>query len=89
MAHAVYFLGNLLSFCSIKPNEWLAPIPIFKNGFLCLPFVSLNYLDLILDPSINGYVIGASNILFQQKMQLADVMIYVEDLTIETNVSLL
>lgn len=40
-------------------------------------------MDLLSDPSVHGYTIGTSNILFQQKRQLADVLIDVESITIE------
>lgn len=37
-----------------------------------------------MDPSVVGYIIGTSNILFQQKKQLADVLIEVEAGLMET-----
>lgn len=40
-------------------------------------------MDLLTDPSVLGYTIGTSNILFQQKKQLADVLIDVESATID------
>lgn len=41
-------------------------------------------MDLLTDPAVHGYTIGTSNILFQQKKQLADVFIDAEAGTIET-----
>lgn len=41
-------------------------------------------MDLLTDPSVLGYTIGCSNILFQQKKQLTDVLIDVEATTIDT-----
>lgn len=41
-------------------------------------------MDLLSDASVRGYTIGTSNILFQQKKQLADVFVDVEAGTIET-----
>lgn len=70
-------------FCSVNPDCWSAPVPIFENGNLCLPYISLPYLDMLQDPSIHSYVIGASNILFKQKRSLADVFIDTETMTIE------
>lgn len=70
---------------SIKPELWHAPIPIFASGHLCLPYLSLPYMDLLTDPSVLSYIIGTSNILFHQKKNLADVQIDVEAGTIETN----
>ena len=56
---------------------------IFKNGFLCLPFISLPYIDVITDKLHNGFVVGASNVLFQQKKNLVDVLIDVPNQTID------
>lgn len=41
-------------------------------------------MDLLTDPSVKGYIIGTSNILFRQKRQLFDVLIDVETASIET-----
>lgn len=54
-------------------------------GTLCLPYLSLPYLDLLSDPSVNGFVIGTSNILFRQKRQLMDIFIDIEQNTIEAH----
>lgn len=35
-------------------------------------------MDILTDPNVRGYVIGASNILFKQKKNLADVIIEVK-----------
>lgn len=56
---------------------------IFKNGFLCLPFISLPYIDVLSDKSHNGFIAGASNVLFQQKRTLVDVMVDVPSQTID------
>uniref|UniRef100_A0A182M752 UDENN domain-containing protein n=1 Tax=Anopheles culicifacies TaxID=139723 RepID=A0A182M752_9DIPT len=70
--------SNFSSLYAIEPSEWGAPLRIFHEGQLCLPYISLPYMDLLTDPSVKGYMIGASNVLFQHKRQLADVMIDVE-----------
>lgn len=75
--------ANFASLCAIKPDEWAAPMRIFHEGNLCLPYISLPYMDLLSDPSVKGYIIGASNVLFQQKRNLADVMIDVENAVID------
>lgn len=77
--------GTLLPFCAIEPKLWGAPFPLFTNGTLCLPYLSLPYMDLLTDPSVNGYIIGTSNILFRQKRQIMDVLIDVENTSIETH----
>ncbi|XP_053678165.1 late secretory pathway protein AVL9 homolog [Anopheles nili] len=75
--------SNFSSLYAIEPSEWGAPLRIFHEGQLCLPYISLPYMDLLTDPSVKGYIIGASNVLFQHKRQLADVMIDVEALAID------
>lgn len=68
----------------VDPTIWNAPMPIFTAGNLCLPYLSLPYMDLLTDSSVHGYTIGTSNILFQQKKQLTDVFVDIEGATIET-----
>lgn len=68
---------------AIPPDEYLAPLQIFKNGFHCLPFISLPYIDVITDKLHNGFVVGASNVLFQQKKNLVDVLIDVTSQTVD------
>lgn len=77
--------NTLQALTSIEPAQWNAPIPIFTNGNLCLPYLSLPYLDLLTDPAVNGFVIGTSNILFRQKRQLMDIFIDIEQSTIEAH----
>lgn len=78
-------LQTLQTLTNVDPTAWNAPIPIFTNGTLCLPYLSLSYLDLLSDPSVNGFIIGTSNILFRQKRQLMDVFIDVEQNAIEAH----
>ncbi|KAF7987884.1 hypothetical protein HCN44_003747 [Aphidius gifuensis] len=59
------------------------PMNLFSNGYLCLPYLSLPYLDLLGDKNVRGYVVGATNVLFKQKKQLIDVLIEVESARIE------
>jgi hypothetical protein len=68
---------------TVNPQEWFAPMNIFKNGYLCLPYISLHYIDIIADKSHNGFIVGASNPLFQQKKHLVDVLIDVPTQNIE------
>jgi hypothetical protein len=61
------------------PNEdFNLPLKIFTGGNLCHPYLSLSYMDALTQPSISGYVIGATNVLFKQKKGIADVIIDVE-----------
>lgn len=77
------FANNLQQLNAIEPSTWNAPLPIFTNGTLCLPYLSLSYMDLLTDPSVNGFIIGTSNILFRQKSRLMDVFVDIETATIE------
>lgn len=61
------------------------PLSIFTEGYLCLPYLSLPYMDVLLDPNVRGYVIGATNILFKQKKHLADILVEVDTAKIETD----
>ncbi|CAG9783824.1 unnamed protein product [Diatraea saccharalis] len=60
------------------------PLPLFENGYLCLPYLSLQYLDLLSDSAVQGFVVGASNVLFKQKRQLFDVLVELNEMRIET-----
>ena len=52
------------------------------QGMLCLPYLSLQYLDVIQDHNLRGFVIGATNQLFKQKSQLFDVVVEVTEISI-------
>ncbi|KAL0893991.1 hypothetical protein ABMA27_014063 [Loxostege sticticalis] len=60
------------------------PLHLFEDGYLCLPYLSLQYLDLLSDPAVQGFVVGASNVLFKQKRQLFDVLVELNEMRIET-----
>jgi len=61
------------------PNEDCGlPIHIFGDGYLCHPYLSLSYMEVLNDPNIRGYVIGATNVLFKQKKSLFDAVIELE-----------
>ncbi|KAH8288160.1 hypothetical protein KR054_006040 [Drosophila jambulina] len=70
--------SNLAALCAVNPDEYRAPVSIFASGNLCLPYLSLPYMDLLSDPMVLSYIIGTSNVLFQQKRQLADVLVDIE-----------
>lgn len=60
-------------------NEDLSlPLKVFTGGNLCHPYLSLSYMDALTQPSITGYVIGATNVLFKQKKGIADVIVDLE-----------
>jgi hypothetical protein len=51
------------------------------QGYVCHPYLSLSYLDLLSEPNIRGYIVGATNVLFKQKKTLFDAIIEVSFLT--------
>lgn len=61
------------------------PLHLFETGYLCLPYLSLQYLDILGDSAVEGFVVGASNVLFKQKRQLFDVLVEMNELRIETS----
>lgn len=50
------------------------------QGYICHPYLSLQYYDLLNDVNVRGFVIGATNILFRQKRHLTDVVIEVRSM---------
>ena len=52
---------------------------MFPAGYLCHPYLSLPYLDVLTQPSIHGYVIGATNALFKAKKDLSDVLVDIDE----------
>lgn len=61
------------------PNEDCGlPLQLFGEGYLCHPYLSLSYMEILNDPDIRGYVIGATNVLFKQKKSLFDAVIELE-----------
>ena len=72
-------IATLTALTMVNPDEYRAPISIFASGNLCLPYLSLPYMDLLTDPSVLSYVIGTSNVLFQQKQHLADILVDIEN----------
>ena len=63
---------------SMKTEAFGLPLNIFTGGNLCHPYLSISYLDILCQPSIHGYLIGATNILFKQKRGIAEVVVDIE-----------
>lgn len=76
--------NNLAAIAQINAEECGTPLQIFSKGYLCLPYLSLPYMDLLFDENVRGYIVGATNVLFKQKRQLMDVLVEVETATLET-----
>ncbi|XP_063233303.1 late secretory pathway protein AVL9 homolog [Bacillus rossius redtenbacheri] len=76
--------SNMAAVALVPAEQCGVPLPIFTQGYLCHPYLSLPYLDLLSDVNVRGYVVGATNILFKQKKQLADVLVEVEGGRVET-----
>ncbi|XP_066261043.1 late secretory pathway protein AVL9 homolog [Euwallacea similis] len=75
--------SNLNYLTQINIENCGFPLSIFSKGSLCLPYLSLPYLDLLADVNVRSYVVGATNVLFKQKRQLYDVMVDVDGGRIE------
>ncbi|KYQ47397.1 Late secretory pathway protein AVL9 like protein [Trachymyrmex zeteki] len=75
--------NNITQIAHINPELCGLPLELFTKGYLCLPYLSLPYLDLLGDVNVRGYIVGATNVLFKQKKQLIDVLIEVENTRIE------
>ncbi|XP_017888645.2 late secretory pathway protein AVL9 homolog, partial [Ceratina calcarata] len=77
--------NNITQIAHVNPELCGLPLNLFTKGYLCLPYLSLPYLDLLADINVRGYIVGATNILFKQKKQLIDVLVEVENTRIETS----
>ncbi|XP_043274264.1 late secretory pathway protein AVL9 homolog isoform X2 [Venturia canescens] len=77
--------SNLTQIANVNAGNCGLPLNLFTKGYLCLPYLSLPYLDLLGDVNVSGYIVGATNVLFKQKKQLIDILIEVESARIEAN----
>lgn len=66
---------NFSKICNENIENFGLPLKIFTGGNLCHPYVSLAYLDTLTQPSVHGYMIGATNDLFLLRKGLTDVII--------------
>lgn len=76
--------SNMNSLAYINVENCGIPLALFTKGYLCLPYLSLPYIDLLGDVNVRGYVVGATNVLFKQKKQLADVLVEIDGTRIES-----
>jgi len=74
---------HFLTAVQMSPIEAGFPLALFKKGNLCHPYLSLHYLDLLADSRVKGFLIGTTNILFKQKKDLVDVIVEMQDGSIE------
>lgn len=77
--------SNMAIIAQIDAEKCGTPLQVFTKGYLCLPYLSLPYMDLLTDDNVRGYVVGATNILFKQKKRIAEVLVEVEGARVETN----
>lgn len=75
--------NNIIHLAHLNTENCGLPLQIFTKGYLCLPYLSLPYMDLLNDVNVRGYVVGATNVLFKQKRQLYDVLIDIDNMRIE------
>lgn len=76
--------SNINSLTNINVENCAIPLSLFTKGYMCLPYLSLPYIDLLGDVNVRGYIVGATNVLFKQKKQLADVLVEIEGTRIES-----
>lgn len=76
-------INNMAYLAHLSSSSCGFPLAIFTKGYMCLPYLSLPYLDLLSDVNVRGYVVGATNILFKQKTQLYDILVDIETGRIE------
>nr|CAI5868837.1 unnamed protein product [Callosobruchus analis] len=75
--------NNMSYLANVSTESCGFPLSIFTKGSLCLPYLSLPYLDLLSDVNVRSYVVGTTNILFKQKRQLYDVLVDIDSNRIE------
>ncbi|CAH1115417.1 unnamed protein product [Psylliodes chrysocephalus] len=75
--------NNLTYLTQLSTESCGFPLAIFTKGSLCLPYLSLPYLDLLTDVNVRSYVVGATNVLFKQKRQLYDILVDIDGNRIE------
>ena len=75
---AIPVAPNFATVANMTSSDLGLPLNIFTGGNLCHPYLSLSYLDILCQPSIHGYMIGATNILFKQKRGIAEVVVEME-----------
>ncbi|KAL0280455.1 UNVERIFIED_CONTAM: hypothetical protein PYX00_001736 [Menopon gallinae] len=72
-------------FENLNIEDYGLPLSIFTEGNLCLPYISISYLDFLTNPEVVGFHGGAANLLFKQKKQIIDVLVELESSKIETS----
>ncbi|OWA53266.1 Late secretory pathway protein AVL9-like protein [Hypsibius exemplaris] len=67
-----------------KKDEYGFPLEVFTKGYICHPYLSLAYYDLVNDPSIPGFLVGATNQLFlHHHKKFADALVDVAEGKVE------
>lgn len=70
--------NTLTCLAQVNTESCGLPLNLYKQGYLCLPYLSLPYMDLLSDVNVRGYVAGATNVLFKQKRQLYDILVDID-----------
>ncbi|KAJ9588725.1 hypothetical protein L9F63_017983, partial [Diploptera punctata] len=72
--------SNMAAIAQMSAEQCGLPLQLFCQGYLCHPYLSLPFLDLLSDVNVRGYLVGATNVLFKQKKQLVDVLVELNSL---------
>ncbi|CAL8113376.1 unnamed protein product [Orchesella dallaii] len=76
-------IPDFITAVQMTPCDAGLPLQLFTKGYLCHPYLSLHYMDLLSDSHVRGFVVGATNILFKQKRDLVDVVVEMSDGSID------
>lgn len=68
-------LPSTSSLLTLELDSCGLPLAIFTKGAVCLPYLSLPFIDLLGDVNIRSFMVGATNVLFRQKRHLFDVLV--------------
>ncbi|CAH1987298.1 unnamed protein product [Acanthoscelides obtectus] len=75
--------NNMSYLANLSTESCGFPLSIYTKGSLCLPYLSLPYMDLLSDVNVRSYIVGTTNFLFKQKRQLYDVLVDIDSGRIE------
>ena len=78
-------LPDFAKVCNLSLGELGLPLRLYTAGNLCHPYLSLPYVDILTQPCIRGYVIGATNALFKAKRELSHVIIDIDEDKLEVS----
>ncbi|PVD30479.1 hypothetical protein C0Q70_09745 [Pomacea canaliculata] len=67
----------------LQQDDFGFPLAIFSKGYVCHPYLSLQFHSILNDVNVRGFVIGATNVLFRQQKHATDVIILTDECKVE------